>query len=140
MKKSQITAVLGTILLTTLASISQAQTLPTHTPKTIKSTSTLKINIEVAKRAPDEKGTDVTNIYNFTLTDASGVTNTASYVLVMSIDGEEKEQINSITFPYFIERNFKGLEAGTHQITMNIEEVGTFDLLAQESVTINVVK
>lgn len=108
-------------------------------PKTIVPGSLLKIHVEAQKRNSANNGTDVSNVFRFTITDVSLNPLNQEYVLVWLSDGHEREQINTITFPFTFERNFKGFENGQYTITINIEEKGTYHLLAQDSVVINVV-
>ena len=99
----------------------------------------LSINLTLLKEPEDQRGTDVTNIYNIKVdyTSPESVQNQI-YDAAYFVDGRLAEEFKSRSLPFTLKRNFKGLVSGTHEIKIEILD-SQEQVLAAKTVTLEVV-
>jgi hypothetical protein len=97
------------------------------------------VKLSVEQALIDNKGTDTTNIYQFTvsLQDTPAVDKTP-YTIVYYFDDQPSWQWVNQTLPFSFQRNFKGLPAGNHTVKIDIEDQNN-NVVGTDSVTINVI-
>jgi hypothetical protein len=100
----------------------------------------LNVKLSVEQALPDNKGTDTTNIHQFTvsLRDTPAVDKTP-YTIVYYFDDQPSWQWVNQTLPFSFQRNFKGLPAGTHTAKIDIEDQNN-NVIGSDSVEITVKK
>ncbi len=103
---------------------------------TIKQINQPSIIIELLKEPADDKGTDVTNVYEVKVFDMTGQAS-QQYSVVYLFDGRVMEVFKNQNLPFSFKRNFKGQTRGSHEIKIIIEAPGDF-LVASQTMTMEV--
>lgn len=96
------------------------------------------VNISLVNMPPDDRGTDVTNIYTIVVNfaDPKYATN-AAYKIVYFEDDRLAETFDSKTLPFSMMRNYKGFVPGDHTIKFHIMD-GLGNILTAQTATIHV--
>ena len=96
------------------------------------------ISLELINEAKDDKGTDVSNIYNLTVNFADPIyANDNLYTIMYFVDDRPLEEFKGQRLPYSLKRNYKGLEDGDHQVKIDVED-GKGNVLATKTATVHV--
>lgn len=95
------------------------------------------IKVIAKKMAPDERGTDVENIYNFVVDYAGQPQTKQSYNLLFYMDGKYVTEFKNVTLPYAFARNFKGQADKPYEIRVDLE-TADLKIAARQTITINV--
>lgn len=93
--------------------------------------------VAVEKMAPDTRGTDVDNIYTFTLDYTDGIDRRSTYNLIFYLDGVYGAEYKGIQLPYQFSRDFKGQLDGSHEIRLDLEDA-TLMIVGRKTVVVNV--
>ena len=96
------------------------------------------IRLDLINEPKDDKGTDVSNIYNLTVNFADAqYANDNLYTIMYFIDNRPLEEFKGQRLPFYLKRNYKGLEDGSHQIKIDVED-GKGNVLASNTATVHV--
>jgi len=97
--------------------------------------------LEVAKMAPDDRGTDVSNIYIFQVNRPGGDQQNGTYIIFFYLDGQLYKRFYDQRLPFTFVQNFKGLNSGPHQLKAEVGSRDTGDqILAEHAADFNVVR
>ena len=96
------------------------------------------IALSLDKESKDQRGTDVTNIYNLTVNFADAkYSNDNVYTIMYFIDDRPLEEFKGQRLPFTLKRNYKGLAEGDHEIKIDVED-GKGNVLATKTATVHV--
>ena len=96
------------------------------------------IRLDLINEPKDDKGTDVSNIYNLAVNFADAqYANDNLYTILYFIDNRPLEEFKGQRLPFSLKRNYKGLEDGSHQIKIDVED-GKGNVLASNTATVHV--
>jgi hypothetical protein len=98
----------------------------------------VSIDVSLEKMRPDERGTDVRNIYTVTIDDTD--TEEASdetYRIIYYLDDRFVEDFENQSLPFSFTRNFKGQKTGFHEIQIDLEDKEEI-IVARGTVTVRV--
>lgn len=96
------------------------------------------ITLNLDKEPKDTRGTDVTNIYNLTVSFADPKYSSENlYTIMYFVDNLPLEEFKGQRLPFILKRNYKGLVEGNHQIKVDVED-GKGNVLATNTTTVHV--
>lgn len=74
------------------------------------------LRVELTQWQPDEKGTDITNMYKINISAGPGADPSDVYTIAWYLDGRRVEIFKNKKLPFSLDQNFKGLPTGEHEI------------------------
>lgn len=104
----------------------------------VHATSNSDIVFSSVKAPEDNVGTNVDNVFIFTVAFAQGASwEYEGYYIVYHLDGKPIDQFEVMTLPYTFTRNYDGIDNGTHTIKVDIEDLDG-NVLASKELSIQV--
>jgi len=79
-------------------------------------------SITMSKMTPDDRGTDVTDIYTFEVAAATEDVPITGYMIVYHLDGRPVKDFPDSRLPFSFSRNLKGVTPGAHEIVVELED------------------
>lgn len=95
------------------------------------------IAVSTAKMKEDGRGTNVDNIYTFTVEDPGKTAAGQTFNILYYLDDRYVEEFKSQTLPFSFTRNFKGQPDRAHDIRIDIEDQD-LRIVGRQTVKINV--
>ncbi len=97
------------------------------------------LKVELIKEPPDDKGTDVANVYTIRIQGVdSKAASQQAFTFLYYLDGRFAGKFSSQTLPFSFKRNFSGQTTGVHEIKIEIEGAGE-EILASGKIKLEVV-
>lgn len=101
--------------------------------------SSAAIELRLTKEEPDQRGTNVENIYTITVDFADPDRNDGqSYWIHYSLDGQRIEIFKNQQLPFSLKRNFRGQLSGEHEIKIELEDPVADIVVASKTITVTV--
>lgn len=98
------------------------------------------LKMDLIKEPPDDKGTDVSNIYSIVVAGLEEKVSSSVYTIRWFLDDRYAGKFSGEKFPFSFKQNFKGLPGGRHQIRVEIYQgENDEDILAQASTEVSVI-
>lgn len=98
---------------------------------------TVAIEVKAEKMPPDERGTDVENIFNFQVAYADAVSRESVYNVLFYLDGNYTAEFKNVKLPYHFSWNFKGQSDKLHEIRVDLEDA-QLRIVGRKTVDVNV--
>lgn len=95
------------------------------------------IDVTARKMLADERGTDVENIYNFTVDYTDGIARESVYNVLFYLDEIYSAEYKNVKLPYRFSRDFKGQTDGSHEIRVDLED-GDLTIVGRKVIAVQV--
>lgn len=97
----------------------------------------VKMDVASAKMSQDDKGTNVDNIYTFTVDYQGKQLKADVYNVLYYLDGNYVEEFKNQKLPFTIKRDFRGQLDGAHEIRFDLE-TSDLKIIGRQKTVINV--
>lgn len=98
----------------------------------------VSITLVLEKMKNDDRGTDVSNIYNITVDYTDKVKRQRAYNVMFYLDGVYTDEFKNQTLPFTFAKNFKGQMDAAHEIRVDLENRDDLTIVGRQTAAINV--